>query len=147
VTAGRAGRSRPTALLVVCVALVPAVLASSAVAGAAWSTSGSGGGSGAAEVVQTGAQPSGRASATEVIVSWAPATLSGGQAVTGYLVSRTDAATGATSAAGAGCAGVVTTNHCIETSVPAGDWIYTDRPVLQSWNGPVSPGSLPITVP
>ncbi len=128
-------------------AIASALVLTPAVAEAAWTAAGTGAAGGAAYVMPTGSQPSGRATSTQVVVSWAPATLPGGQAVAGYLVDRTNADTGAQSPAGPGCSGVVTTDHCTETSVPAGSWIYTDTPVLHSWSGPVSPGSAPVSVP
>jgi hypothetical protein len=143
----RPGRSRTVAVLVACVAVLPALLLSRAVAGAAWSTSGTGASTGGAYVLPTGAQPSGSATSTQVTLSWAPVTVPGGLDVGGYLVDRTNAATGAVSPAGPGCSGVVPTNHCVESPVPAGSWIYTDTPVQDSWSGPVSPGSTSITVP
>ena len=140
-------RHRSTAVATVCAVMVSVLTFSSAVAGANWSTSGSGSGGGGTYVMPTGSQPSGRASSTRVVISWAPVTLPGGQAVGGYLVYRTDAGTGTQYPAGPGCSGVVTTNGCVESSVPAGSWIYSDVPVVASWSGPASPGSTPITVP
>jgi hypothetical protein len=138
---------RKRAFLMACAAIVPALVATSAVAGAVWSTSGTGAGAGAAYVMPTGSQPSERATPTQVVVSWAPVTLSGGQAVAGYVVARTNAVTGGQSPAGGACSGVVTTTSCVETGVPAGSWIYTDTPVIHSWTGPTSPGSAPVTAP
>ena len=140
-------RRRSLAALVACAAVVPALVLPSAVAHAAWSTSGSGTAAGGAQVMPTGSQPSTRVSGTVVPVAWAAVTLPGGQPVGGYLVDRTNAATGLVVAAGTGCAGVITVTSCVENPAPAGTWIYTDIPVLASWSGPTSPGSSPVTVP
>lgn len=143
----RSRTDRRRAVVVLLAFTLPTLVLASGVADAAWTTSGAGGGTGGTYVVPAGTQPSGRATASQVILSWAPVTLSGGQAVGGYLVYRTDAATGGRTPAGPGCSGVVTTNHCIESPVTAGTWIYSDVPVLNSWSGPAGPGSSPITVP
>jgi hypothetical protein len=114
---------------------------------AVWSASGTGSAAGAAAVVPTGATPSASVSGTSVLVSWSAASLSSGTSVAGYTVSRYDATTDAQAVVGAGCSGVVTTTSCTETSVPAGNWVYTDTPVEVNWTGAASGQSSAVVVP
>ncbi len=128
---------------------VSAVLAigASSPSTATWLTTGAGTGAGAATAMPTGTAPAGSASGATVSLSWTAAELGNGVAVAGYIVTRTNAATGGPGTVGGTCAGIVTTTSCTDTSVPAGPWIYTDTPVQLSWTGGVSPTSATITVP
>ena len=114
---------------------------------AVWSASGAGAAASAASVMPTGAAPTAAASGSSVLVSWSPVALSNGTNVAGYVVSRYDAATGLSGSVGASCSGVVTTTSCTESSVPAGNWVYTDTPVQLSWTGGQSATSASVTVP
>jgi hypothetical protein len=113
---------------------------------ASWSVAGDGAGGGGAYIMPTGTAPAGRSGSTTVAISWAPATLPGGQAVAGYVIHRYNATTGIAATVQGGCSGVVATPSCSETGVPAGRWVYTDTPVQLSWTGTESPDSLPISV-
>jgi hypothetical protein len=82
-----------------------------------------------------------------ITVSWAATTLSNGEPVNGYLVTRYDAATLTPQTVGSGCEGTVTTTTCVENGVPAGQWRYSVTPVLAtSWSGPESAKSSPVTL-
>ena len=117
----------------------PAVLAS-------WSVQQSGTADGAAATMPTGGQPSGSVRLQAVTVSWPTADLSSGAAVAGYTIQRFNALNGQAATVGPGCSGVISTNSCTESSVPAGSWTYTDTPVQQSWTGDQSPPSSAVTV-
>jgi hypothetical protein len=112
----------------------------------AWSTSGSGSAAALAEVMPKGSQPTVAGSGTTVRVSWTAVKMSGGDAVAGYVVSRYNATNGTPATVTGACAGVVTTTSCSETGVPAGTWVYTDRPVENNWNGAESSNSATVTV-
>ena len=122
------------------------LLAPSGLSLAAWSAAASGGGTGAAPLMPTGATPSGASSSSSVTVSWAAAELSNGTPVAGYVLNRYNSSTGAPSTVGAGCSGIVTATSCTEESVPAGTWVYTDTPVQMNWTGTASAESAPIVV-
>lgn len=128
-------------VLIAALVLVPATAAE-----AAWTTGAGGSSAGAATVMPTGAEPSGVASGTSVTVNWAGATLPNGTAVAGYTIERYNSTTGVGTPATGGCSGTVTTNSCVETSVPAGTWTYVDTPVQGSWTGTQSPPSPTVTV-
>lgn len=139
--------SRLSARLLVVLLAAPVALLPASAALAAWSAAGSGSAAGAAAVMPSGAAPSGSVAGTSVTVSWTAAQLSSGAAVAGYLISRTNANTGAPGTVGAGCSGVVTSTTCTEQSVPAGTWVYTDTPVQLNWSGGASPSSASLVVP
>ncbi|MFM2475358.1 hypothetical protein K6Y82_44760, partial [Burkholderia cenocepacia] len=70
------------------------------------------------------------------------ARLADGTAVTGYAVTRTNAATGASEQATGGCAGLVASTSCIEADVPDGRWTYAIVARFgASWSGPSSASS------
>jgi hypothetical protein len=103
-----------------------------------WSAGSAAGGSGAslAATVPQGATPTAVSAGTSVTVSWAAATLSNGTAVAGYIVKRYNASTGVLQTIGSGCTGTVTATSCTETSIPNGQWQYTDTPVFATnWVG------------
>lgn len=125
--------------------VLPAALAATPAAFAAWSAGGSGSGGAAATTMPTGSAPAGSASFTTVTISWTPVTMADGAAVQGYVIARYNATNGTQATVGASCSGVVTTTTCTETSVPAGTWIYTDTPVEQGWTGGASAASNTIT--
>ncbi len=114
---------------------------------AVWSASGTGADASAAATMPVGATPTATPSASSVLVSWSPVALSEGTSVSGYTVSRYNAVTGTPAVVGVGCSGVVTTTSCTESSVPAGNWVYTDTPVQLSWTGTQSGQSAAVVVP
>jgi hypothetical protein len=70
-----------------------------------------------------------------------------GVSVTGYRVARYDAITGARQQIGAGCAGTVADNKCVENDVPKGLWRYAVQAMQGAhWAGPESPPSNPVLV-
>lgn len=96
----------------------------------------------AGDAVMPGSKPSASVAGADISVSWTPGTTTGGRAVTGYTVTRYNAATGGskTPATGA-CAGTVTVLSCTEQSVPGGTWFYTVTPAIALWTGGESPRS------
>ena len=122
-------------------------MAFSLVFGVAWSswTAGSvpgGSGAAAAATVEAGKKPVAVATGGNVAVSWAASTVSNGDPVAGYLVTRYDVATLTPRSTISSCGGTITTTSCTETSVPGGEWVYTVTPVLgDHWRGGESPRS------
>ncbi|WP_247046221.1 Ig-like domain repeat protein [Arthrobacter rhizosphaerae] len=123
-----------------------------ALGGAAWAywsttaTPGSNGASMSALLNQV-ATPEASVSGKNVTVSWAASTLSSGAAVDGYVIKRYEAGTLAEQTIGSGCAGTLAVTSCVETGVPAGNWVYTVTPVLaMNWRGSESVKSSPVTV-
>lgn len=110
-------------------------------ANAFWSVSTVSPSSGAASAatVNQGATPTATvATQNDITVSWAASTLSNGVAVSGYTVTRYDAADVAQIIL-AGCAGTRTTLSCTETNVPDGLWTYAITPRLATnWVGVIS---------
>jgi hypothetical protein len=103
-----------------------------------WSAGSAAGGAGSssAATVGQGATPTAISAGTSVTVSWAASTLSNGAAVSGYIVKRYNATTGAVQTIGSGCTGTITALSCTETSIPNGQWKYTDTPVFATnWVG------------
>ena len=94
----------------------------------------------------TGAAPRGTVLGNVVTISWPPSTFPNGTDVSGYIVNRYNAATGATATVGSSCSGVVSTTSCAEASVPPGTWIYTDTPTQVNWTGVQSAASAPLVV-
>lgn len=129
-----------------------AALALALIGGVAWGfwtagvAPGSSGSSAAAAVNQV-ATPSVSLSSRRVTVNWAPATLSNGDPVTGYVVRRFDADTLAPQPIGSGCEGTRTTSTCTESRVPAGQWVYSVTATVGTlWRGPESARSSPVTI-
>jgi hypothetical protein len=139
--------SRPSRLVAGALLTACSALALTLPAAAAWSSAGGGTAAGSATVMPTGTAPSGGAAGDAVTISWAAADMSNGTAVQGYVIHRYNASTGAMAVVGPSCSGVVTSTTCTESSVPPGQWVYTDTPVQDSWTGGQSPQSSPITVP
>jgi len=139
--------SRPSRLVAGALISACSALAVTLPAAAAWSSAGAGSAAGAATVMPTGTAPSGSAAGNVVTINWAPAQMSNGTDVQGYIINRYNASTGAMAVVGPGCSGVVTSTTCAESSVAPGQWVYTDTPVQASWTGGQSPQSSPITVP
>jgi len=125
---------RHAAGLCAAVAVVAGILASPVAALGQWNDSGAGGASGTATVMPTGNTPAAQVAGSSVTLQWTAARLPTGAAVQGYVITRYDS-NGTAHAVGSGCSGVITTTTCTETNVPAGQWSYTDRPVLNNWNG------------
>ena len=71
---------------------------------------------------------------TTVTVAWDAATLSNGLAVDGYYTSRTNIASGVTSAACGTSPSALTTNTaCSDTSVPNGTYTYAVIAIFRTW--------------
>lgn len=119
------------------------------VAWAYWSASSGPGGNGAsaATSVNQGATPTASSIGSAVTVSWAASTLSNGDAVTGYNVQRYDVGTLTLQTMLSACTGTVAATTCVESSVPAGQWVYSVTPVFATnWSGAESLTSGPVTV-
>jgi hypothetical protein len=127
-------------------------MAFSLVFGVAWSswTTGSvpgGSGAAAAATLEAGKKPVAVATGSNVAVSWAASTVSNGDPVAGYIVTRYDVATLTPRSTASSCTGTIATTSCTETSVPSGQWAYTVTPVLgDHWRGAESPRSEPVDV-
>jgi hypothetical protein len=137
-------RTKATAILAAGLALV----LTAGVAWAGWSADSIPGGAGgaAASSVETATAPSAVASSSSVTVSWPAATLSNGDPVNGYLVTRYDAGTVTPQSITAGCAGVVAATACTESDLPDGRWVYTVTPVVGThWVGAESSASAAVT--
>jgi uncharacterized repeat protein (TIGR01451 family) len=106
-------------------------------------------GSGAAvgASVDQGATPTVSLQGTSTVqVDWSASTMSDGDPVDGYLVTRYDAGTGAAQTILANCTGTITATSCTETRVPVGSWKYAVTPVVGSnWRGAESAKSASIT--
>ena len=90
----------------------------------------------AATTVNAGFTPTATVSGTSITVSWSASTLANGTAVSGYLLSRYDAATLTGQTVQSACAGKITATTCTETNVPDGSWRYTVTPVIgTNWQG------------
>ncbi|GHH78052.1 Ig-like domain repeat protein [Promicromonospora soli] len=119
------------------------------VAWAFWTTGSAPGGNGAAGAVTVsqGSTPSASATGRTITVDWAATTLSNGEPVNGYVLTRYDADTLTPQTIGSGCEGTVTTTTCVENGVPAGQWRYSVTPVIgTSWRGEESVRSSPVAV-
>jgi hypothetical protein len=123
---------------------LPLGLVLAPLAGATWTSSGSGAAGSVAYTMPSGSQPSVSASGSSVSLRWAAALFPDNLGVAGYVIKRYDA-NGTAVTVGASCGGVVTTTTCTELDVPPGTWIYTDTPVQDDWAGGESPGT-PVTV-
>ena len=116
------------------------------VAGAQWGASGVGPTAAAAAVMPSGNQPSAVSRSSTVTITWPAATFADGAAVAGYVIQRYDAINGTMAAVGGTCSGIVTTLSCTESSVPPGNWAYTDTPEQGTWTGGASPASAVVSV-
>lgn len=122
-----------------------AVLVAPGAAGAAWSSSGSGGQAARAISLPGGNTPSASVSNRSVTVSWSASTLPGGAQVAGYQVRRYSTG-GTLQSTGSGCSGTVSATSCTEAAVPAGTWRYAVVPVQGNWSGAESSRSTSVTV-
>jgi alpha-L-arabinofuranosidase B-like protein/concanavalin A-like lectin/glucanase superfamily protein len=130
-------------------ALAFAVVVPVGVAWAYWSVTSTPGGNGAsaAASVNQGSTPTSSATGNAVTVTWSATTLSTGQAVDGYTITRYDLATHTAQTTLSGCTGTVAATTCTETGVPAGNWVYSVTPVIGvNWRGAVSASSSSTTV-
>jgi hypothetical protein len=73
----------------------------------------------------------------DVALRWDAATLASGDPVTGYRITRLDAADRAQTT-GASCAGDVSGTSCVESGVPDGAWTYRIEARDHRWLGPES---------
>ena len=128
-------------------AVITATLAYPVAASAQWSTTGSGPAGAGATTMPAGATPTATARLDSVSVSWSAVTLASGAPVAGYIVHRYNTLNGSPATVGAGCAGIVTSTSCVESSVPSGTWMYTDTPVQANWSGPESSPSSSVATP
>ncbi len=113
-----------------------------------WSIGSVPGGNGQAQAatVGQGATPTTTVVGSTITVSWTASTLSNGQAVTGYKIKRYSEATHTSQTILSACTGTVTALSCVESNVPAGDWVYTVTPVFATnWLGAESQDSDPVT--
>lgn len=123
------------------VAFITIPLGIAAAIGAAlafWGASSVPGGNGGAAlaVVNRGAAPTSSATGSTVTVTWAATTLSSGDPVSGYVVTRYDVATVTAQTMLSACAGTVTAITCTEGNVPTGQWVYSVTPVFAAnWRG------------
>ena len=120
-----------------------------ATASAYWTTLSVVGGSGAAasSSVNQGATPTATSVARAVTVSWAASTLSNGEPVTGYEIKRYASSTQALQTIQSACTGTITATSCVESRVPAGQWVYSVTPLFGgNWRGPESVRSSVVTV-
>ena len=92
-----------------------------------------------------GPTPTAFAVLTTVSVAWS-ATSVGDGAVAGYVVKRYDAVSGAASAVGGTCTGVVPASTCTDAAVPIGTWRYTVTPVHYGWTGTEGARSITVAV-
>lgn len=100
----------------------------------------------AGDAVMAGSKPSASIKGADITVSWAAGSTTGGRPVTGYTVTRYDAASnGAKTQATGACGGTVTVLSCAERNVPGGTWYYTVTPAISLWEGPESPRSDGVT--
>lgn len=118
-------------------------------AGAYWTSSGVGNGSGLTATMPTATAPTVGVAGTTVNVSFSQLSIVGlpiGSLVGGgYEVRREPANGGAAVTPGGSCGALLTGGtpslSCSETNTPRGDWRYTVRPILHSWTGGTSPAS------
>ncbi len=132
--------------------LVGVLIAYALTVGTGWAfwTEGSipgGNGASATVTVNQGATPTVNAVGRTVTVNWAASTLSNGNAVAGYRVKRYDVATLTAQTMLSACTGTVAATTCTESSVPAGQWVYSVTPLFATnWSGAESAKSSSITV-
>ncbi len=127
--------------------IVLAILLSGGAAWSYWNLDADGTGAAAAASVNRGVQPAGFALDGTVTISWAASTLSDGDPVDGYVVTRYDSTTLAPQAVLSSCAGPIVATTCTETGVPSGSWVYAVTPLVgQHWRGEESARSDPIAV-
>ena len=140
--------NRPYLVVAIAAAFTFAAILAGDVATAYWSTAAVAGGSGvsSAATVDRGATPVATATGeSSVTVDWDVTTLSTGHPTDGYLVHRYDAAVPAAATIGASCSGIITVSVCVESGVPAGEWVYSVTPVIgANWRGAESVMSNPV---
>jgi hypothetical protein len=113
-----------------------------------WSIGSIPGGNGQAQAatVAQGNTPTTTVAGDDVTVSWAASTLTNGQAVDGYRVKRYSEGPHVSQTVLSACTGTLTATSCVESNVPAGDWVYTVTPVFATnWQGAESQSSNPVT--
>ena len=113
-----------------------------------WSIGSVPGGNGQAQAatVGQGNTPTTTVVGNTMTVYWTASTLTNGQAVDGYKVKRYSEATHVSQTILSACTGTVTALSCVESNVPAGDWVYTVTPVFATnWLGAESQDSDPVT--
>ena len=137
-------------LVVSAVVLVAGGLASGLLAYFSGAASAGSAGGAAATSVAPGTPPTSVSSqpGRAVTISWEATTLTNGQPVDGYLITRYDANPPyAPQITLAGCGGIVTALSCTETAVPFGSWQYTITPMIgANWRGLESTKSGTVTI-
>ena len=120
--------------------LVGSLFITSSVADAAWTSSAGGSGRASAITVDPGSAPMATTSGRTVELSWAPSTMSNGEAVDGYVITRYDSTGSSQQTIVSGtCASLVSGTDCSETATPPGTWRYSVTPAYGDWRGPESP--------
>jgi hypothetical protein len=117
--------------------LVTAVVAVGSAYGA-WTKNGAGVGFIRATAVGSGNAPALSKVGNSVKLTWAASSLTNGTTVSGYVVRRYNAVTGAEATVGSNCASITAALTCTETSVGRGSWQYTITPSRANWRGPES---------
>ena len=145
----RARRTRLMRLVAIPVAFALTFPLGSGVASAYWSAGSVAGGNGrsVASAFAPSPTPIAKSAGTTVTVSWPVATLTSGQAVSGYIVKRYDVATVTAQPMLSACNVTVAAKSCIESNVPLGAWTYSVTPVFATnWRGAESAQSSQVTV-
>jgi large repetitive protein len=116
------------------------VITGATMAWAYWTVTDSGhAGQSTADTLPTGRTPTVSLSGSTATVSFARGTTTSGQTVAAFVIKRYSSATGGSAAATFSCtpAGSGSPVSCVEASVPAGTWYYSDTPTVagSSWVG------------
>ncbi|MDP2710984.1 MAG: hypothetical protein Q8O56_07175 [Solirubrobacteraceae bacterium] len=133
---------------------VMAMGAVAAPAGAYWSASGSGAGSGSVATMPAGQQPSASAAGRDVTIAWTQSTFRGtplGSHIGGgYTLTRYAQGESTPTTPNASCAttigGATATLQCVEAGVPYGSWQYAITPRLSTFTGAEGPRSAQVAV-
>jgi hypothetical protein len=112
---------------------------------ALYSAAGAGPSRASSQTVPQSAAPTALVNLSNVTVSWATTTLSGGTPAPGYVVRRYTAG-GSPVSIQAACTGTITSTSCVESGVADGQWRYSVQAVATGWSGPESPLSAIVTV-
>jgi len=115
-------------------------------ADAAWTQERAGVGVIRATAVGSGNVPALSKVGNSVKLTWAASSLANGTAVSGYIVRRYNALTGAEASVGSNCAGTIAALTCTETQVARGSWQYTITASRANWRGSESAKSSTMSV-
>jgi hypothetical protein len=111
---------------------------------ALYSSAGNGAGTTASQSIPASAAPQAVVSVRDITLTWQATTMSGGTAAAAYVVRRYTTA-GVAQVVNNACV-TVTTNSCVEHSVPDGTWQYSVQAVQGAWTGAESGRSAAVTV-